>query len=95
MYNDETLPSARLAIDVDATQKSILKPSMKDFLQKSIINCASGDGARLKLSKRKLISLSYLVGESGVQNDPKRLQRMKNQLDLTASIEEKKNTERS
>lgn len=37
---------------------------------------------------RKLTSLSYLQGECGVQNDPKRLKRMKNHLQLTVSMAE-------
>jgi len=86
--------SASLAIDIDKTQKSIIRPTTRDHVEKSVINCASGDGARLKLAKRKLTSLSYLQGESGVQNDPKRLRRMKNQLELTASMAEIKRVQK-
>ena len=94
--NDDMVmtPSASLAIDIDKTQKSIIRPTTRYYVEKSVINCASGDGARLKLAKRKLTSLSYLQGESGVQNDPKRLRRMKNQLELTASMAEIKRVQK-
>lgn len=51
--NDDMVPSACLGIDIDATQKSILQPTTRDFVQKRIINCASGDGARLKLGQKE------------------------------------------
>ena len=65
--NDDMAPSACLGIDADATQKSIIQPTTRDFVQKSVINCSSGGGARLKLAKRKLKSLSHLQGECEVQ----------------------------
>ena len=89
--NASTSPSMYLAIDVDATQASLLNPCMMDLNQRAIISCAGGDGARLKLAKRRLDNLGFYSSDCGIQNDPGRLDRLKNQLELSASLAEIKN----
>ena len=86
-----TSPSMYLAIDVDATQASLLNPCAMDLNQRAIIECAGGDGARLKLAKRRLDNLGFYSSDCGIQNDPGRLDRLKNQLELSASLAEIKN----
>lgn len=47
-----------------------------------------GEGAKQSLAKRKLDALGFMRGESGIQNDPERIKRLRNQLALADSIAE-------
>jgi hypothetical protein len=47
---------------------------------------AGGEGASIRLAQRKLDNLGYIKAHSGLANDPKRLSRLQNQLDLAASL---------
>ena len=58
---NSTSPSMYLAIDVNATHASFLNPRITDLNQRSIIECAGGDGARMKLAKRRLDNLGSTV----------------------------------
>ena len=87
---NNTRPSMHLAIDVNATQKGILNPTTMDLARGSIIACAGGAGSRLKLAQRKLDNLGYINSHCGIQNDEKRMSRLKSQLQLTASLAEVK-----
>jgi hypothetical protein len=47
-----------------------------------------GEAAKQCMPKRKLDALGFLRGESGIQNDPIRNKRLRNQLDLANSVAE-------
>ena len=61
-----------------------------DLARGSIITCAGGAGSRLKLAQRKLDNLGYINSYCGIQNNEKRMSRLKSQLQLTASLAEVK-----
>ena len=54
----------------------------------TIMSHAHGQQAQMKLAERKLDNLGFMSGACGVQNDPRRLARLKAQLGLAASLAE-------
>ena len=67
-----------------------MNPNVTDVARGAIIECVGGAGARLKLAQRKLDNLGYINSHCGIQNDRERMDRLKMQLQLTASIAEVK-----
>ena len=47
---------------------------------------AHGKDAQQRIAKRKLDNLGYVRADCGMANDPQRIQRLTNQLDLTESL---------
>jgi hypothetical protein len=64
----------------------ILNPTTNDYNMGVIMRGAGGSGASIGLSKRKLDALSAVRGQSGFLNDDLRLSKMRDQLDLAASL---------
>ena len=69
-------------------QVEILVPSEKDLLIGAIIKDAGGEGATKKLAKRKLNNTGAITNHCGVQNNPARLKKLKDALELTSSLAE-------
>ena len=55
----DSTPSMSLAIDSSEVQEIVLSPTITDLTRGSIIACASGVGAGLKLVQRKLDNLDH------------------------------------
>lgn len=47
-----------------------------------------GKNDQLKIAKQKLYNLGYIQSHGGIQNNPERMKRLKNQLELSVSIAE-------
>ena len=84
----QKLPSAYLGVEVSKDQVEILVPSEKDLLIGAIIKDAGGEGATKKLAKRKLNNTGAITNHCGVQNNPARLKKLKDALELTSSLAE-------
>ena len=82
----DLVPSARLDVEYSQTQQRLLNPRAADYAMHEIAKHAHGEGAKQAMAKRKLDNLGYARGESGFANDPERMRRLTNQLNLTASI---------
>jgi hypothetical protein len=67
-------------------QVQVFAPGEKDLSKSSIMSCALGDGANMKLAMRKLDNLGYIKSYGGVQNYPERLRRLKNKLQSLTTI---------
>tara|TARA_B110001452_G_scaffold205333_1_gene175349 strand:+ start:90 stop:1757 length:1668 start_codon:yes stop_codon:yes gene_type:complete len=81
-------PSAHLDVEMTKEQQRLLDPKPQDFAMHEIATHCHGEGAKQKLAKRKIDAVGNLRGESGIANDEVRLQRLKNQLQLTDSLAE-------
>ena len=71
--DNKTKVSSYLAVDINEEQKQILNLTIRDITQGAIIACASRADARLKLAKRKLDNLGYIVSQCRIQNDKQRI----------------------
>ena len=69
-------------IKFNVNQIGELVTSAKDLTNQRIIIFAGGHGATMELPKRKLDSLGCIESFSGVQNNPYRLRRLTNKLEL-------------
>jgi hypothetical protein len=81
-------PSAHLDIEYTGQQQQLLDPLPVDFAMHQIIATTHGEGAKKSMAKRKLDSLGNVRGECGWANDPQRLAKLTNQLNLADSISE-------
>ena len=82
-------PSAHLDVEVTRRQQAvILNPTPQDYTMQEIAATCHGEAAKQNMPKRKLDALGFLRGESGIQNGPLRLKRLKNQLALASSLAE-------
>ena len=81
-------PNEALGIDLDKRQAAIIMPSKSSLRQHEIMQDAIGQNAQLKVAKRKLDNLGFIQSHSGIQNNPERIERLKNQLEITASLAE-------
>lgn len=81
-------PSAYLDVEMTSVQQRLLDPSAQDYAMHEIARHAHGDGAKQALAKRKLDAIGNVRGHSGFANDEARCQRLKNQLNLVASLAE-------
>ena len=78
----------RMSLDIEYTQQQqrLINPRPVDYAMHEIAKHAHGEGAKQAMAKRKLDNLGYIRGECGLANDSERIQRLKNQLDLTESL---------
>ena len=79
--------SAYLGIDFNVNKIGELWPSVKVFTKQHIINFSSGNGATMKLAKRKLEIMGYIKSFLGVHNDPDRLRLLTKKLELAHSLD--------
>ena len=81
--------SAYLAISPRGKiQKSLQSPEMLDIVKGDVMKDIGSSGPGAKISRRKLDALSYVKSQSGLVNNPERLKRLKDQLELAGSIED-------
>jgi hypothetical protein len=82
------LPSVHLDVHVykNTGQHILFNPTLLDLLVRELMKDAGGVGATLRTAQRKLDNFGYIKSHSGLANDPERLERMRNQVDLTASF---------
>ena len=86
-------PTPELGIHISKRQMECIRPT-DDYLRKGrILADSGGQGAILKISKRKLDSLGYIWGGFGLLNDPDRMKIVENMLRLLASIYDIKRVE--
>ena len=76
-------PSACLDVQYSQQQQRMINPRAVDYSMHEIAKHADGDSAKQAMATRKLDNLGYLRAESGLANDPARIQRLKNQLQMT------------
>ena len=81
-------PSGFLDCEIKDDQREVLDPSSHDLTHGQIMKQAGGKGARLKVAKRKLDNLGYVKSFCGVMNSDERMNRMKNNFELAASLAE-------
>jgi hypothetical protein len=81
-------PSAWLDVEVTEDQLAILKPQPLDRMLMEAMQDAGGQGATMKLAKRKLDMFGNVNSHSGMANDEKKLNLLRNKLQLAASIAE-------
>jgi hypothetical protein len=85
--HSELVPGEHLDVSMRPEQpRLILNPTTNDYNMGVIMRGAGGSGASIGLSKRKLDALSAVRGQSGFLNDDLRLSKMRDQLDLAASL---------
>ena len=82
----DLMPSAQLDVEYTKVQQRLINPRPMDYAMHEIAKHAHGEDARTSMARRKLDNLGYIRGESGVANDEERRRRLKNQLNLTASV---------
>jgi hypothetical protein len=82
-------PSAHLDLAISDSQHDIiLKASKRDLTMRELMKDAGGQGATLKIVKRKLNSLATIQSHSCMANDETQLQVLKNKYELAASLAE-------
>ena len=81
-------PSPYLGIYVSDLQQGLIQPTEEELTQGRIMRESVGMGAKLKLVKRKLDNLGYIKSHSGLQNNEARLERLKSQMEMAASLAE-------
>ena len=74
--------------DLTADQKAIISPTQQDLTVRSILRDAGGSGATKKLAQRKLNNSGAITSHCGLQNQPERIKKLKDALELTASLAE-------
>ena len=79
-------PTAYLDIKFNVNQICELVTSAKYLTKQRIMSFAGGNGATMKLAKWKLDSLGYIKSFSGVHNEPDRLRRLTQNLELSQSL---------
>ena len=83
---EKLVPSATLDVEYSKVQERLLKPSTKEFMMHEIAKHTHGEGAKQHMAKRKLNVLGSINNQSGLANDPVRLKRLENQLQLAKSM---------
>jgi hypothetical protein len=81
-------PSPGLDIAMTKEQQMILDPTPADLTMREILKDSGGTGAMKKMVKRKLDSVGYVTAFCEFANDPKKLKRMDEAMNLAASISE-------
>lgn len=81
-------PSAYLDVECSQVQKRLLNPTPVDYAMHEVMSHVHGEGAKQSMAKRKLDALGNIRGDCGLANDPERLQRLRNQLQLADSLAE-------
>lgn len=81
-------PSAYLDVEYSSEQQRLLDPTPQDFAMHVIASHCHGEGAQRHMGKRKLDAVGNLRGQCGLANDPVRLKRLNNQLNLASSLGE-------
>ena len=79
-------PSPALQVEMTAQQLKLLNPTAEDYTISAIIRDAHGDGARAKLSKRKLDCLGEVHSSCAFANSPERIERLQKKLRLASSM---------
>ncbi len=74
--------------DLTADQKDIIGPTQQDLTVRSILRDPGGSGATKKLAQRKRNNSGAITRHCGLQNQPERIKKLKDALDLTASLAE-------
>ena len=82
----DLMPSATLNVEYTRQQQQLINPKPADYTMHEIAKHAHGTDAKQAMARRKLDNIGYLRGESGLANDPDRIQRIQNQLALTESM---------
>ena len=85
-------PSPYLGIYVSDLQQGLIQPTEEELTQGRIMRESVGMGAKLKLVKRKLDNLGYIKSHSGLQNNEARLERLKSEMEMAASLAENNGT---
>ena len=65
--DNKTKVLSYLAADINKEQEKILNPTIRDITQDAIFACASWADTRLKLPKRKLNNLRYIISRCRIQ----------------------------
>jgi len=82
-------PSSHLDLAISDSQYDIiLRASNRDLTMRELMKDAGGQGATLKIAKRKINSLATIQSYSGMANDETRLQVLKNKYELAESLAE-------
>ena len=79
-------PSRHLDVEMTPTQQQLLDPAPQDFAMHEIMRTCHGKGAKKAMAQRKIDALGNIRGACGFANDPVRLARLKNQLQLAESL---------
>jgi hypothetical protein len=80
-------PTGRLGLEISDTQKEILAPTTpQDLSCRQIMKDAGGQGATLKLAKRKLDALGDIKAHCGLASCPERIQKLERATMLAASL---------
>lgn len=78
-----------LDVEVSVDQEKILNPSAQELTMRDLMKDAGGDGATMKMAKRRLDSLGVSIkAHSCIANDPKRIKRLESAAQLAASLAE-------
>ena len=81
-------PKPALDIHISKRQMECIRPTDDDLRKFRILADAGGQGAILKIAKRKLDRLGYIRGHRSFLTDPDRMTRVENMLRLVTSIYE-------
>ena len=81
-------PSLYLDVEMKPVQQRLLNPKPVDFMMHEIAKTTTGEGAKHAMAKRKLDALGNVRAHCGMANDPKRIKRLEEQLDLASSLVE-------
>ena len=79
-------PSSYLCCEMTDTQRKLLAPSVEDLTMREIMKDAGGEGATLKLAKRKLDRAGYINAHCNRANALERIKRLKQGAQLASSI---------
>jgi hypothetical protein len=86
-------PEGRLGLEISDAQKKIIAPTEQDLTCRELMKDAGGDGATLKLAKRKLDSLGDIKAHCGLANNPERMHKLQRAATLASSISHIKRSE--
>eukprot|EP00978_Attheya_sp_CCMP212_P031727 scaffold120920_cov35-Attheya_sp.AAC.1 len=82
-------PSAYLDLSISSDQlKIIMQPRARDITMRELMRDAGGNGATMKIAKRKLSTFGAIQSHSGMANDERRLAQLRNKFELVASLAE-------
>jgi hypothetical protein len=81
-------PSTWLDVEMTDDQVEVMRPKLIDRMLMEAMKNAGGQGATMKLAKRKLDMFRNVNSHCGMANDEKKLNLLRNKLRLAASIAE-------
>lgn len=81
-------PSTWLDVEMTDDQVEVMRPKSIDRMLTEAMKDAGGQGATMKLAKRKLDMFGNVNSHCGMANDEKKLNLLRNKLQLAASIAE-------